>query len=183
MKYCIDPGHGFSDPGAIGSTGLKEKDVVLSISKFVLLGLQQSGHDGILTREGDFARTLQERCDIANNTDGVDRFVSIHANSFSDPAANGFEVWTSPGWTPADPIATNVFNYVRETFPNLRGRVDASDGDPDKESKFYVLIHTNMPAILVETAFISNPKEQAWLRDVGWQMRMAGAILSGITTP
>jgi N-acetylmuramoyl-L-alanine amidase len=180
VRFCIDAGHGGTDPGAIGPSGLRECDVVLNIAMFVRDCLAVAGHAVHMTRDSDYFLPLAERCEIAN-VNGVDRFVSIHANAFSNPQARGFEVWTSPGWTPADPIATAVFDTVRQTFPDLPGRVDTSDGDVDKESRFYVLVHTDMPAILVETGFISNPTEENWLRNVPWQMRMAGAICGGIT--
>jgi len=58
-----------------------------------------------------------------------------------------------------------------------------SDGDPDKEARFKVLTGTRMPAVLVETAFISNAREEGWLADPGFRLRMAGAVVTGIGTP
>ena len=179
MRICIDPGHGGEDPGAIGPAGLTEAWAVKSISHYVGRGLSEAGHTCIYTRIADVFVPLGDRAAFANRED-VDLFVSIHANAHEIPGANGFEVWTSPGWTPADPVATKIFESVRRSFPDLRGRVDSSDGDPDKEAKFRVLIETKMPAVLVETAFISNPTEEMWLRDPGWRLRMAGAIVSGV---
>ena len=179
MRICIDPGHGGHDSGAVGPAGLTEAAAVLSISGYLWGGLENGKHSARMTRESDVYLTLQERCDFAHSMN-ADLFLSIHANAADSPQANGFEVWTSPGWTPADPFATGIFNSVRESFVNLRGRVDSSDGDPDKESKFYVLMHTKMPAVLIETAFISNPVEEEKLTDPGWRMRMAGAIVSSI---
>jgi len=178
MKICIDPGHGGDDPGAVGPTLLTEAEAVLDIAKFIRFGLAPE-HEVIMTRDIDATLTLPGRCETANAA-GADLFLSIHANSAANPSAHGFEVWTSPGWTPADPIATGIFNSVRESFPKLAGRVDSGDGDPDKEARFYVLVHTNMPSVLIETAFICNPTEEGWLRDRGWRMRMAGAIVSSI---
>jgi len=178
MKICIDPGHGGVDTGAIGPSGLMEKEAVLDIAKFMRFGLAPQ-HEVCMTRDVDAAVGLNERCEYANFNES-DLFLSIHANSAVNPAAHGFEVWTSPGWTPSDPIATQIFNTVRECFPKLSGRVDSSDGDPDKESRFRVLMGTHMPAVLIETAFICNATEEGWLRDRGWRMRMAGAIVSSI---
>lgn len=183
MKICIDAGHGGSDSGAVGPTGFTEKEAVLDISRFIRFGLvdprEVLAHEVFMTRENDETLSLQSRCSIANSR-GADLFISVHANAAALPSAHGFEVWTSPGYTAADPIATKIFNTVREAFPALAGRVDSSDGDPDKESKFYVLVNTAMPAVLIETAFISNPTEELWLMDRGWRMRMAGAIVSSI---
>lgn len=179
MKICLDPGHGGHDPGAIGPTGLTEAQVVRWISIHIGRGLSEAGHHCIYTRQNDVFVELDDRAEFANEED-ADLFVSIHANASEIPAAHGFEVWTSPGWTPADPIATKVFENIRRAFPELRGRVDSSDGDPDKEAKFRVLVKTMMPALLVEIAFISNPTEERWLRDPGWRLRMAGAIVSAL---
>lgn len=179
MKFCVDPGHGGLDSGAVGRNWLEEKTVVLSISRWVAEGLLEAGHEVMRTREEDVAVTLKKRCKLANEW-GADVFISIHANASEAIGPGGFEVFTSPGWTQADPIATAIFNSIRESFPELRGRVDSSDGDPDKESRFFVLAHTNMAAALVETAFISNPREERFLKDPGWRLRMAGAIVSGL---
>lgn len=179
MRYAIDPGHGGEDPGAVGPTGLKESDVALSISRYLRRGLIDQGHDIIMTRIGDQFVSLNRRCEIANEG-SVDRFVSVHCNAFSNPSAHGSEVWTSVGTTDADYIAEQIFNSIKGSFPELTMRADMTDGDSDKEAGFAVLVGTNMPAVLVETAFISNGMEERWLRDIGWQMRMAGAIVSGL---
>jgi len=179
VKYVIDAGHGGHDSGAVGQAATREADHVLSIAHHVARGLQEAGHDVELTRLADEFVELDERCAFANGIN-AERFISIHANAVDSSLPGGMEVWTSPGWTPADPIATSIFNAIREAFPTLRGRVDTSDGDPDKESKFYVLIHTIAPAVLVETAFISNPDEERKLADPGWRLRMAGAIVTGL---
>jgi len=86
-------------------------------------------------------------------------YVSIHANGFSDESANGWEVYTSPGETQSDHIATVLYEEVEKEFPLIKMRKDTRDGDVDKESNFYVLIHTAMPAILSENFFMTNEKE------------------------
>lgn len=179
MKICCDPGHGGHDTGAVGPNGLAEKLVTLDICHHVECGLSAAGHAAFRTRISDEYIGLQERCDIANE-EGADLFISVHANAAPVPQAHGVEIFTSPGVTAADKFATKIFTSIREAFPELHARVDMSDGDPDKESKFWVLVHTKMPAVLLEVAFISNPVEEDRLRDPGWRMRMAGAIVSGI---
>lgn len=179
MKICIDPGHGGIDSGAIGPTGLQEKFAAADIAFHLECGLTQIGHAVFRTRINDTTLSLEQRCEIANE-EKADLFLSVHCNAAENPAGHGFEVWTSPGLTAADAWATRLYLAVREAFPHLAGRVDMSDGDPDKESKFYVLVHTVMPAVLIETAFISNPAEEKWLLDPGWRIRMAGAIVSGV---
>jgi N-acetylmuramoyl-L-alanine amidase len=153
--------------------------VVLSVCHHLDGALAEMGHQPLMTREADTYLSLPERCQLANR-EGADLFLSIHANAAAVAQANGFEVWTSPGWTPADPWATAIWSSIRVVFPALHGRMDMSDGDPDKESKFYVLVNTTMPAVLVETAFISNLDEERKLADPGWRLRMAGAIASAV---
>ena len=77
-------------------------------------------------------------------------------------------------------MATCIYAQIAMGFPDRAGRADYSDDDPDKESRFYVLVHTEAPACLVEMAFISNDEEAALLADSRWQNRQAGAIARGI---
>jgi len=179
MRIAVDAGHGGKDSGAVGPAGMTEKAVVLSIALSLQHVLAEMGHDPFLTRAEDLYLSLPDRCENAN-AEGAELFLSLHANAAAIATAGGFEVYTSPGWTLADPWATVIWNSIRESFPLLRGRVDTSDGDPDKESKYYVLVHTLAPAVLVETAFISNPEEERKLSDPGWRLRMAGAIASAV---
>ena len=86
-------------------------------------------------------------------------YVSVHANGFSDESANGWEVFTSPGETQSDAIATVLFEEAKKEFPRYKMRKDVRDGDADKEANFYVLAHTSMPAILSENFFMTNEKE------------------------
>ena len=96
---------------------------------------------------------------IAQASDKPCIYVSVHANGFSDESANGWEVYTSPGETKSDEIATVLFEKAESEFPSYKMRKDTSDGDPDKEANFYVLVHTTMPAILSENFFMTNYRE------------------------
>ena len=186
MRIVIDPGHAGRnvDPGAVNSaTGLQEADVTLFVSKLVETQLLAAGHEVKLTRtDWEQAETddLNVRTSLSNDW-GADLFVSIHCNSAVSPNAAGYEVWTSPGDTEGDALATCIYAQIAIEFPDRTGRADYSDGDPDKESRFYVLVHTNAPACLVEMAFISNDEEAALLSDVAWQTRYARAIARGVT--
>ena len=179
MKICIDPGHGGEDSGAMGPGGLRESEAALSMSRYIRRGLLDQGEDVIVTRDADHFVSLAGRCELANE-ENADLFVSIHCNAFTNPRAAGYEVWTSRGVTDADRIAELLFQSIGGVFPKLKPRMDLTDGDHDKESGFAVLVGTSMPAVLIETAFISNLIEERWLGDVGWKMRMAGAIVSGL---
>ena len=186
MKVVIDPGHAGRniDPGAVnGSTGLQEADVALMVSRLVENYLSNVGYEVKLTRTGwEQAETddLSYRTTLANNW-GADIFISLHCNSASNPSAKGYEVWTSPGNTLGDKLAACIYRQIAVEFPDRVGRTDYSDGDPDKESRFYVLVHTDAPACLVEMAFISNDAEAALLADAEWKDRYARAIARGVT--
>ena len=185
MKIVIDPGHAGRnvDPGAVNrSSGLQEADVALAVSQIIAMELVQVGHEVKLTRtEWEQVETdeLGFRTSLANDW-GADVFVSIHCNSAANPAAKGYEIWTSPGETQGDVLATCIYAQIAMEFPDRTGRADYSDGDPDKESRFYVLVHTDAPACLVELAFISSDEEAALLSDEKWQGRYAQAIAKGI---
>lgn len=186
MRICIDPGHAGRnvDPGAVNpNSGLQEADVALVISRMVKDYLCAVGHEVLLTRT-DWKQpetdSLGYRTNLSNAW-GADVFVSLHCNSAASSVAKGFEVWTSPGQTQGDRLATCIYNQIAGEFPDRYGRTDYSDGDPDKESRFYVLVYTNAPACLVEMAFISNDEEAALLANPTWQDRMAKAVARGIT--
>jgi N-acetylmuramoyl-L-alanine amidase len=88
----IDAGHGGKDPGAVGRSGLKEKDVVLDVARYLKILLDRNGLNSILTREDDRFLSLGERTRFSN-WHKADVFVSIHANAHRDRRAKGFEVW------------------------------------------------------------------------------------------
>ena len=172
----VDPGHGGHDPGAVGC-GLKEAEINLAVAYELAAVLDSEAIPSRFTRPNNSWVSLKERVRIANEL-GADLFLSIHCNAFVDPSANGFEVWTSPGDTGADPIATRIFYSMRETFPEMIARQDFSDGDPDKEAEFYVLKHTSMPAVLVELAFLTNWADAHLLSTA--RPRFARAIADGL---
>ena len=186
MKVVIDPGHAGrnTDPGAVNAkTGLQEADIALVISRLVETYLGAVGYEVKLTRtKWEQAETddLSYRTALANDW-GADIFISLHCNSAVKESAEGYEVWTSLGQTEGDSLATCIYRQIAAEFPDRTGRTDYSDGDPDKESRFYVLVHTDAPACLVEMAFISNDAEAALLADAEWQDRYARAIARGVT--
>lgn len=127
----VDAGHGGTDSGAVGPNGLKEKDVVLSVA--MLLGAELAGDFNVqYSRKTDVFVSLSERARLANAA-GADAFISIHCNSAENPA-QGFEVFTTPGETASDNLATDVFLSWASAFPTATKRMDVSDGDPDKEA-------------------------------------------------
>lgn len=185
MIGCIDIGHtGISpglDPGAVGSTGLKEADVVLKVGNFLReYLLNKFGVKTFLTRESDDGSIdeLWTRVAMAEEN-GADFLISLHCNAHDNPAANGFEIWTWIGQDESDELAEYIFYALEVSFPNLNGRSDTSDGDSDKEAKFGVL-RGEMPSVLVEMAFITNPQEEELLASEDGQRKFAEAIGNGI---
>jgi N-acetylmuramoyl-L-alanine amidase len=188
MKYkgVVDPGHGGSDVGAVGSKSY-EKDIALAVSKKIAERLEFHNIETILTRIGDVDVTypgasageeLGRRAFIANDF-GADFFISVHCNGFGNPAAHGFEIWTSKGDTAADPLATAIYNRMQPGL-GLAGRTDYSDGDPDREENYMVLRLTNMPAALIELGFITNPNNEERMLSEAWQNMAADLAVEGV---
>ncbi|KOS08164.1 cell wall hydrolase [Flavobacterium akiainvivens] len=101
--------------------------------------------------------TLEERVKRANSYYGSPCFyVSVHSNA---GGGTGSEIFTTPGQTKSDSIATVFAGVYKEVFPERKFRADLSDGDPDKEANFYVIKNTKMPAILTENFFMDNEDE------------------------
>lgn len=176
LKICIDPGHGGRDPGAVGPSGLKEKDVTLTISLKLRDKLQSRGIQVIMTRETDKAlgstvnENLNVRSNIANNAK-VDYFVSIHCNS-ANATARGTETYCFKFGGNGEKLARSIQDKLIHAVGLYNRGV--------KEANFAVLRNTYMPAVLVELAFISNPAEEKLLADEMWQDIFANAIAEGI---
>lgn len=171
-KIVIDPGHGGSDPGAVGPNGLKEAHVNLAVALKVAEKLRKAGVEVKLTRTSDVFIDLQPRCDIANSS-GADYFVSIHCNSARTPEAKGTETYCYKFGGQGEVLA----KAIQAELLAATGRTNRGV----KTANFYVLRRTNMPAVLTELAFISNPEEECLLADPGYQEKCADAIAKGIS--
>ena len=175
---CLDPGHGGSDPGALGPNGLKESqmalDVCLRIRKILLPFV-----DVIMTRTNDKFVTLSNRAKIANDA-RAEKFLSYHFNSAESPTAHGWEIFTTRGVTSSDALASAI--GVRQTagFPNQRQRADFADGDIDKEANFAVLRKTNMSAVLIEGEFIHTDKGADFINQPDNRQKMAEVAAYGL---
>lgn len=155
----------------------------------MLLGALLAPHlDVVYTRKSDIFIELSKRASMANDMD-ADAFLSIHCNSGSPGQGDGFEVFTAPGETGSDRLATCLFFSYGTRFTLKRKRADLSDGDEDKEARFTVLTRTAMPAALFELEFIHTIQGEAWLREPANQLACAEALAPGvlhyfgITTP
>jgi len=177
---AIDPGHGGTDPGAIGLARTQEKTVTLAISLKVKDLLERAGATVLMTRETDrdvFGPSasdvdeLKARTTVAN-LGKADLFLCIHANSFVNRTAGG----------------TETFYYQKTTYDRLLARciqdnVIANDGLQNRgitATNFYVNKHTVMPASLLEVAYLSNPDEENLLNDSMFEQKVAAGVVQGL---
>ena len=212
----IDPGHGGKDPGAVGPTGLQEKEVVLDICKRLASLLNtRLGLNVILTREDDTFISLSGRTKMAN-AKGADLFVSVHANASKKRSANGFETYflaeakndagraaailensalrferpegSMEGMSDLDFIlydmVQNEFHQESEYLASIiQEQLDDQLSITNRrvnQAPFYVLNGAYMPAVLVETAFISNPDEEALLKKRWFRQKIAEALYESV---
>ena len=214
---ALDPGHGGEDPGAIGPTGLKEKDVVLALGLKLRERLDDNPNIRVMmTRDADFFVPLGDRVRKARRVQ-ADLFVSIHADAFITPQARGASVFAlSDGaatsaaarWLADKENAADLVGGVNVKVKDgnvLRALIDMSTSAQIKDSLklgntvlkeigqvgklhkgaveqagFAVLKAPDIPSILVETGFISNPTEESRLRDPEYRDRLVEALAQGI---
>lgn len=213
----IDAGHGGHDPGAIGHTGLKEKDVTLKVAKALKVKLDKDGKKfGItkvhLTRSSDKFIPLEERTGIAKKL-GADLFISIHANAARNKNAYGTETYilsftndqrslavaarenatTSISRSDMDNVlkkyllsakineSEKLASYVQgSVITNLSRKYKPVKNKGVKKAPFIVLLGADIPSILVETSFITNPTEEKRLKSNEYINDLAEGIFTGI---
>lgn len=168
----LDPGHsGPCEPGACAGD-VTEATVVLAIARLTFARLRERGHTVRLTRDGDIDDDgLTWRAELANIW-GAELFLSLHANSFADPAAHGTEVWHFPGSRSGNRLARRIQRAIVR-------RLGTADRGV-KAAAFTVLSATDCPAVLVETAFLSNPADRTLLTNPARQADFATAIAAAI---
>ena len=217
VVVAIDAGHGGEDPGAISKSGLREKDVVLAISRALKRRIDRTpGIDAVLVRDGDYYVGLRRRTEIARRH-GADLFVSIHADAFRDARVSGSAVyilsrrgasseaarWLAEQENTADfvggvslddkdDLLASVLVDLQQTATlsassEVGGNVLRSLGAVGRRHKrrveqagFLVLKSPDIPSILVETGFLTNPSDATRLSSTAHQGKVASAILDGI---
>ncbi len=151
----LDPGYGGSDPGAIGPTGLLEKNINLTVALDLAQLLKIQGANVILTRSTDTYVPLKQRIEIANQA-SADLFISIAHNSIQGaPDVDRPQVfyWSTSN---SSKLAADVFLKAFENFFGTNGNLIREE--------FTVLRYAQIPAILVESCFMSNPSREQWLK-------------------
>jgi len=219
---ALDPGHGGEDPGATGSNGTREKDIVLQVAHRLRERINASSVNGnpmraFMTRDADFFVPLGVRVQKARRVQ-ADLFVSIHADAFTTPDARGASVfalsqtgasssaarWLANKENQADRVGgVNVGDHeaqVQRTLLDMSTTAQINDSiklggamlgefrsigarlhkGQVEQASFAVLKAPDIPSVLVETAFISNPEEEAKLRSVTYQEELADALMRGI---
>ena len=182
-SITIDAGHGGNDSGAIGPTGVTEKSVTLRVALALQKILASEGATVYMTRTTDTEvspkgadasdiEELQARCDVANQHDS-DIFISIHMDSFTNGAAKGttgyyYALGSKKSRDLADKVRAGVIDQIGTSS---RGT---------QSCNFYVVKHTDMPATLVEVAFISNPTEEKLMNSEDGVQKAAQGIADGI---
>lgn len=181
VAVCVDPGHGGYDGGAYGVSGTPEKEINLAVAQALAEALQSRGARVILTRNSDTAladegaerkrRDLQARVDAAEN---ADIFLSIHMNEYRTAAQSGPQVFYRKGQADSRLLAGFLQQAMNDALRPARPR-SAHTGE------YYLLEHLQIPAVLVECGFLSNPAEEQRLLDGDYQRQVAESIAAGVT--
>ncbi|UXY16244.1 N-acetylmuramoyl-L-alanine amidase [Chitiniphilus purpureus] len=217
VTVVLDPGHGGEDPGAVGPAGNHEKTVVLQIARRLKALLEQeSNMRVVMTRDGDYFVPLGTRVRKARAAK-ADLFVSIHADAFVRPDANGSSVFalsergatsTAAKWLAQKENEADLIGGVKIDTRDLHlartlmdltqtatindslklgkvmlgelGNINRLHKAQVEQAGFAVLKAPDIPSVLVETAFISNPAEERKLVSDDYQQRMANALYQGI---
>ena len=212
-RIVIDPGHGGKDPGAIGPSGIFEKDVVLELAKALKIRLEKDlGVEVLLTRDRDIFIPLEERTAFANKV-GADLFLSLHVNASPNRQAYGIETYylnfskndkaaalaareNGTSLKEVGDLELILFDLMANAKINESSRLAAeiqsslvtglSKNYSDirdlgvRQGPFYVLLGATMPSVLVETAFISNKREETRLLSGKYRDHTVSAISQGV---
>lgn len=217
ITIAIDAGHGGEDPGAIGRGGTREKDVVLRIAREMKRQIDaRPNMRAFLTRDGDYFVPLARRVALARQVN-ADLFVSVHADAWVSPTAQGASVfalsekgatsaaarWMANKENESDSIGGvklgQIDDLLTQTLLDMSttaqikdslklgqsvlreiGKINRLHKPQVEQAGFAVLRAPDIPSILVETAFISNPEEERRLRDAAYQRSVGAAIQKGI---
>lgn len=169
MKVLIDNGHGSNTPGKRSPDGrLMEYAYAREIAGRLEMELRKNGIDAERIVKEEIDVPLSERCRRANGYKASEVvLISIHCNAAGNGSgwmqARGWEAWTSTGETKADKLASCLYKAAGECLAGMKIRKDMTDGDPDKESGFYILKHTKCPAVLTENLFQDNKEDVDFL--------------------
>ncbi|HSW36709.1 MAG TPA: N-acetylmuramoyl-L-alanine amidase [Candidatus Limnocylindrales bacterium] len=170
----LDPGHGGTDPGATSITGLLEKELNLAVAHQLAALLTEAGAKVVMTRSDDQSLTNTRRVEIANQAE-ANLFVSIHANAFRNVESNGTETF----YCMTSPHSAASLVLARQLQLELVGTLGLRDRGV-KTTSFYILTRTNMPSVLIELGFLTNPHDETVLREALVNGNAARALFRGL---
>lgn len=178
----IDPGHGGFDPGKNGINGEDEKNINLKIALKLRDYLEQSGAVVIMTRTTDddvdgMNGIKHKRKDMAGRkkiAEDGELLISIHQNSFTQPSVKGAQTFYNKASDKGKLLATLIQQSIKEYADKENRR------EPKSNTNYYVLKATNIPAVIVECGFLTNPEEERKLNTESYQNTMAWSIYLGI---
>ena len=182
-RVIVDPGHGGYDPGAKSDTGLLEKDINLDVALRLRKHLSRVGIYAELIREDDrdYAevvdcltrkeRDLNYRLKLIQQSK-ADLLLSIHANMFSDPVYKGAQTFFKPGDANSEQLATLIQEQLVKALGTNRRQA--------KPGEYRILEDVKIPAVIVETGFLSNPEEARLLGTADYREKIAAAICQGV---
>lgn len=177
IVIVVDPGHGGEDPGKVGVNDVLEKDLNLQLSKKVQTLLEDAGIKIVMTREDDNVPTakkedLEQRIKLINDTKPT-LALCIHQNSYPDPTIKGAQVFYYTPSEEAKEAASIVQEELRTVDPTNTRAIKAND-------TYYMLKNTEVPTIIVECGFLTNPEEAEKLTQEEYQDQLAKAICEGV---
>lgn len=183
----VDAGHGGEDGGAVSDNGVSEAEINLKIALKLQQLLEQSGSNVVLTRSDNNAiydvdkKTLRDKknSDIRNrvrigNDSSADIFVSIHLNKIPENQYYGWQTFFKDGNEDGKRLANCIQNNLNETIQKENKRT------PLKINNVYIIKHVEIPTVIVECGFLSNPEEERQLQQEEYQTKLAWGIYNGI---
>ncbi len=173
LTIAVDAGHGGDNDGAIGSTGIKEKEITLIIAKHLDSLLRAKGANVVMTRTSDETVPMSDRTEKILNS-GAQLLVSIHANSVGNSSDPELSKGTSAYYRHLgfQSLATIVYGKMLELGLDQFGVVGSFN--------FTLNAPTQLPSVLVETAFISNPDDEILLLNDSFRTKIAVQIAKGL---
>lgn len=174
VVIIVDAGHGGQDSGGKNSSGMSEKDVALSIARSIQREGETNKIKVILTRNGDEPLTLDERIAVTNSHK-ADAFISIHSNFDPNVTSAGIECIVSennPRYNDSKRLADNLIQEL-ETLKGI-------SVNGILKSDFRVLSKNSIPAILLETGYLSNEKDYKYITDPENQKRISKSIIAAV---
>ncbi|CAL7964153.1 N-acetylmuramoyl-L-alanine amidase [Gammaproteobacteria bacterium] len=214
VVIVIDPGHGGTDPGAVGYKGAREKDIALAVAKILQNTINKvKGFRAVLTRNSDYFITLRQRLDIAHRYK-ADMFIAIHADAYKYKSSHGASVFAlsqrgatseAARWLAEKENESELGQTISDKNALLRsvlidlaqaatihasleaggamlqelGHISHLHSHRVEQAAFVVLKSPDIPSLLVEIGFISDPYEEGRLCDIKYQQKIAKCLATG----